>query len=83
METDKRMVKSRLTENYWEPRTFTVRFWRVSSWPYSIDSEWAAAQPGAEVEQFEVSDDETYVKDGRRYYHCVTGHGTSQELLVE
>ncbi len=61
------------------PEMVTIRFKKKNSWPYSIDEK----IDGATIETIEVPLNEIYVKDNKRYYRCVTGHGESVELLVE
>ena len=64
-------------------RTVIVRFWRLASWPYSIDELTAEQQSMAQIRTIEVPWSETYVRDGKRYYEMVVGYRESRELLVE
>jgi len=61
--------------------TITFRFWRVNSWPTSINK---IVQGDTMLMCFmEVPLDETFERDGETYYSMKCGHGTDVELLVE
>lgn len=59
-----------------------IRYKEYYTRPWSIDYE-ADFIKDATIETMEVPTKEIYTKDGKRYYHCVIGHGDSVELLVE
>lgn len=61
--------------------TVIIKYWSLHSWPYSIDQ--SPMTDDKELRTIEVSPDEIYTKNGKRYYRMVCGHGEYVDLLVE
>ena len=62
------------------PKTYIVRYWEIpGSWPFSIDKKPKDARSAT----IEVMKEETFVKNGKRYYRMVSGLGVWEDLLIE
>lgn len=55
-----------------------VRFKRKNSWPCSIEEN----TEDNEIEELTVKENETYLKDGVRYYDILCGHGCTIPIPI-
>jgi hypothetical protein len=56
-----------------------IRFRRKNTYPCPVDTKGASDK----IEEWEVKENETYLKNGIRYYDIVAGHGLKFTIPVE
>jgi hypothetical protein len=78
-----RQMKTRTKVETTRTVLVTVEFWRgKNTYPYTLEYAKKHKIPGKK-ESFEVPIEETYIKDGKRYYKYIWGHGQWEIIPIE
>jgi hypothetical protein len=54
-----------------------VKYWVCNSWPYSLDGKFPK---NSEIREIEIDEKETFIKNKKKYYKLIIGHGMSEDL---